>query len=807
MNEKLGKQVEEIAGIINQLKNGDVDLDMESLMELDELLDLLSNKVKSAKLGYPLSSQPATSESVRHEAIFIFDTTYKVYKYTGIFDHLFHPGKSGALQISDLLKIEEMDVFFRMIDRLLATKESQEFETIIHSTQGIPLAARISLELLSEKVGDELIMAGVNFSNTTMIDIKNYQQIVIDNLPDIDVFLFDTDYRYVLAGGREKERFGLSNSYFAGKTLFEAFDEKVHKRLFPFYRKALSGEMADGEIRVEDQVYYIWATPVRNFYSEVVGGTAIVQNVTKDKEVEARLKKAKDDAQKADHAKSVFLANMSHEIRTPLNAIVGFAEQLAKSELDKKQEVFVRFINDSSEHLLALVNEILILFKLGMGKVHIDKIAFNLTQILSVIYNSFIIRANEKKLRLSVQIDPKIPDTLVGDPFRLRQIVINLMSNALKYTDVGMVELRCVLEKEEQESVVLRFEVEDTGMGISPQLKPVIFDEFTQSSANLDKKRKGAGLGLTICKKLIELMGGRIQVTSEEGRGSLFAVSLPFQKASEQQKAERESHYSLRENLLEGKKILFADDDEYNLLLAETVLSNWNADFQLARNGEEALNFLKLNQYDMILLDIHMPKMNGVEVIHEIRKDKKNPNHKINALAVTANVLKSDIKLYMDRGFNGYVLKPFKERELYNKICNVLQLISSGTDQKETAVSEMALPGNRNEFDAENLWQTSNGDREFFNKMIDTFVRNSRNLAADFDSALKNEDWNDLGEKAHRAIPSFKFFGLNELVEHLKKMEDLALRDKEYTSLLARTQQILVLVEEVIKQAEKLQQK
>ena len=803
MKKKLGKQIEEIAEIINQLEDGD--FDVESLMELDELLDLLSNKIKSTKLGFPLSGQPVKLESVRHEAIFIFDTTYKVYKYTGIFDHLFYPGKSGALHISDLLKIEEQDVFSARIDRLLASRESQEFETIIRSTQGIPLAATISLELLSEKSGEELILAGVNFSNTTMTDIKNYQQIVIDNLPDIDVFLFDTDYRYVLAGGREKERFGLSNSYFAGKTLFEAFEEKVHKRLFPFYRKALSGEMADGEIRIGDQVYYIWATPVLNFYQEVVGGTAIVQNVTKDKEVEARLKKAKDDAQKADHAKSVFLANMSHEIRTPLNAIVGFAEQLANSELSKKQEDFVRFINDSSEHLLSLVNEILILFKLGMGKVHIDHIAFNMTQVLNVIYNSFIIRANEKKLQLSVQIDPKIPDTLVGDPFRLRQVVINLMSNALKYTDVGRVELRCILMKEDEQTLVLRFEVEDTGMGISPELKPVIFDEFTQSSANLDKKRKGAGLGLTICKKLVELMGGQIEVESEEGRGSLFAVSLPFQKASEQERAEHDSHYSLRENLLEGKKILFADDDEYNLLLAETVLSNWNADFRLARNGEEAYNLLLLNHYDIVLLDIHMPKMNGMEVIQEIRKNTTSPNHKTKALAVTANVLKSDLKIYMHHGFNGYVLKPFKERELYNKICNVLQLISGHVGQEDAPISDPAKSVKNQAFDTENLWLTSNGDREFFNKMIDTFVRNSNNLKSDFIMALKNENWSDLGEKAHRAIPSFKFFGLSDLVEQLENIENLALRDKSFSSLSDRVRQVLVLVEEAIKQAEQVQ--
>ena len=160
--------------------------------------------------------------------------------------------------------------------------------------------------------------------------------------------------------------------------------------------------MADGEIRIEDQVYYIWATPVGNVYDEVVGGTAIVQNVTKDKEIELRLKKARNDAQEAEKAKSTFLASMSHEIRTPLNAIVGFSEQLNNTQLNKKQEKFVRLINDSSEHLLSLVNEILVLFKLGMGKVFIDEIPFSLTRILNVIYNSFIIRANEKRLQFFI---------------------------------------------------------------------------------------------------------------------------------------------------------------------------------------------------------------------------------------------------------------------------------------------------------------------------------------------------------------------------------------------------------------------
>ncbi|WP_299582825.1 PAS domain-containing hybrid sensor histidine kinase/response regulator [uncultured Sunxiuqinia sp.] len=801
MKKKLEKQIEEIAGIISQLDHQDIDV--ESLMELDDLLELLSNKIKSTKLGYPLTRESQNLDSVRHEAIFIFDRRYTVFRYTGIFDHLFYPTRSGSLQLFDLLKVERQELFKEKVDRLLSSKENQEFETIINSAQGIPLAANISLELLAEAGGDELIMGGVNFSNTTMTDIKNYQQIVIENLPDIDVYLFDSDYRYVLAGGREKERFGLTNSYFAGKTLFEAFDEKIHKRLFPFYHKALSGEMGDGEIRIEDQVYYIWATPVRNFNGQVVGGTAIVQNVTKDKEVEMRLKKAKDDAQKADQAKSVFLANMSHEIRTPLNAIIGFAEQLGNTELTKQQEDFIRFISDSSEHLLSLVNEILILFKLGMGKVYIEKIPFNLTSELNVIYNLFIIKANEKKLRLSVQIDPQIPETLIGDPFRLRQVMINLMSNALKYTDEGVVELRCLLVEEEPRSVKLRFEVEDTGMGISRDLQPVIFEEFTQSSANLDKKRKGAGLGLTICKKLIELMNGQIQVSSEPGAGSLFSVTLPLQKARKEDEAERESHYSLRDNQLEGKKILFADDDEYNLLLAETVLSNWKADYELARNGKEAASLLHASAYDIVLLDIHMPHKNGLEVVSEIRNDARNPNFDTKVLAVTANVLKSDINLYMDHGFDGYVLKPFKETELYNKICNILQLTRNEARPLQVNAPEDTLSPLEDRFSTDSLWQTSNGDEAFFNKMIDTFEKNSHRFAVGFEKALNEQAWQRLGESAHRAIPSFKFFGLNRLVKQLEELEDLALREQAYQKLPDKTKEVIGKLQDVRQEARK----
>ncbi|MGQ8335999.1 ATP-binding protein [Sunxiuqinia sp. A32] len=802
MKNQLENQIRQIAETINHLEDGEVDI--HSLLELDELLDILNKKIRSTKLGNPLINQSKFLESIRYEAILVFDRDFKVYKYTGSIDHLSYPNKDTSFSVQDLLKFEDGKQFVNEVGMLTEDHNQRTFDVDIHSKQGVPLSASINLELLSSEKGKELIFAGINFNNTSLIDIQSYQQIVIENLPDIDVYLFDNDYRYVLAGGREKERFGLTNSYFAGKTLFEAFDEKINKRFFPFYRKALSGEMADGEIRIEGQIYYIWATPVRNFYHEVVGGTAIVQNVTKDKQIEHHLKKAKDDAQKADQAKSVFLASMSHEIRTPLNAIIGFTEQLGKTDLNDQQQKFLDLIGESSDHLLYLVNEILILFKLGMGKVYIDKSPFSLIHLLNVVYDSFIIKANERKLDLSVHIDADAPDAIVGDSFRLKQVLINLLSNAIKYTDSGAIDLRCKLYSIDRENVKLRFEIQDTGPGISDDILPIIFDEFTQSKTGIDKQRKGAGLGLAITKKLVELLGGSIHVESEYGVGSTFTVDLSFQKVNEKLVVEKENVFSIHENLLKGKRILIADDDVQNLFLAETMLKNWQVEYKMAEDGKEALNLLLSDKFDIALLDIHMPNKDGIEVVNEVRSQKYGLNYHTKMLAVTANVLKSDIRNYMDTGFSDYILKPFREVELYSKICNVLQ-VSSIIQTKGKSIEK----GRENNslgkirFDTDNLKITANGDVEFFNKMLFTFIRNTQKVRDKIQTALNDENWNEIGEKAHRAIPSFEYFGLRGTVDNLIELENLTLREKKYTGIPGRVHKLLTDIDLILEQARK----
>jgi signal transduction histidine kinase len=280
----------------------------------------------------------------------------------------------------------------------LATGEPQSFITEIISKNGLMLPVYFLLEKITIGESLEAVSAGMVFSSQTPSELENYREILIENIPGIDVYLFDSSFRYVLTGGGEKERMGLSNSDFVGKTLFQVYDEKTMKRLFPFYRNALDGNESEGEVRIKGRVYFIHSTPVFGLARQVVGGALISQDVTAEKEVEKNLLKAKREAEESNNAKSIFMANMSHEIRTPLNAIIGFSDLLGKTKLTKEQEKYCHLISKSSEHLLQVVNEILFLFKYGMGKVYIEKVPLNIYDLVNNLHESLTLKANEKKL-------------------------------------------------------------------------------------------------------------------------------------------------------------------------------------------------------------------------------------------------------------------------------------------------------------------------------------------------------------------------------------------------------------------------
>jgi len=721
--------------------------------------------------------------SLRDDAIFIFDSSMKIIHYSGPKNYFTGSSFNQDVSLTLFDFIDEAE-HGKLIDMISMAKQDQKNASVeVHVKTGTGMLNKciLSIDMAAGNIQCDRYVACMKLPENVEYQLSEYQSIIFDNLPGMDVYLFDRDYRYIVAAGKEKEKFQLTNSDLIGKTMFEIYDKKSQRSFFPFYNKAINGESTEGEIRYRGDVYYMVATPVKDYENNTVAGILISQNVTNDKLLEEQLKRGKDEAQRADKAKSIFIANISHEIRTPLSAIMGFSEQLEKTELSPKQARYLSLIKKASDHLLYLVTEIVFLFKIGMGKVYLEKRPFSPYELIGELNDQFLSQAAEKKLQFLVEESKDIPKVLIGDQFRLRQILMNLLVNAIKYTDNGTVKLTCRVKKEYKKKVKLVFKVSDTGVGISNDDLPKIFNVFEQGEKLTINIRSGAGLGLGICHRLVELLGGEITVKSKLNMGTTFTVVLPFEKATEDILVQGKKQFNIADEYLAGKKILMADDDEHNLLLAGMILKSWKTDHVLVKNGEDALHELRTKKFDLVLLDIHMPMMDGVEVIRAVRSERAGLNSKILALAVTANALKSDIHKYLKAGFDDYLIKPFREAELYNKLCNVLgfepleEVMKEGQDNAGEEATD--------DFNTSELLNTANGDMEFFNTMINNFINNSNVLKDVFEINLRSGNWEEIGEKAHKAIPSFKYFGLTGIASRLGSIEDLALRQKKYQDL------------------------
>jgi len=801
MNESLNIHLDQISKLISDLRNSDIDKD--KLAELDRSLEMLGHTIKTSHLDSYSDEYGTNNERIRQDAVFYFDKDYRVIRLVGSLGNILgSPDKGAVPMVSSFFTQDDFKYFRKKTDILLRSFIPQAFDSKIISINGLLLPVHFRLEKLSFGKGRDVIAAGMNFFHKSPAELWDYQKILLENLPGIDVYLFDNNFTHVLAGGKEKKKLNLTNADFTGKTLFELFDEKTRKRLYPFYRNALDGNVSEGEVRIKDHIYSVNSSPVYGINNEVVGGALISQDVSTEKEVEKNLIKAKKDAEESDRAKSVFMANMSHEIRTPLNAIIGFTGLLSKTEMTPKQKKFTNLINQSGEHLLSVVNELLLLFKLGLGKVYIEKIPFNTNELINNIHESLSFRADEKKLEFITDVCDRVPEIIIGDPFRIKQILINLTSNAIKYTAEGKVSVSVRCERETKKKVYLRFDVQDTGVGISKENLNIIFHEFVQSGLKNENNRNGIGLGLTIVRKLVNLMNGRLHVESEPDKGSKFSVVIPFGKVQNRKEHLPRKEYKIEYDLLKNKRILYADDDENNILLGESILKEWKTDYELAYDGHEALNSLQSKKYDIVLLDIKMPQMSGTEVVRKIRKQKENPNRDTRIIAVTANVMDSDIKKYIKSGFDDYVLKPFSEDILYNKICHLLNVNykpkkpdkSGDKDQKN--IEESGL------FDTSMLLKTAGNDTAFFNKMIDTFMDNARETSASFCRLEKESNWEEIGKRAHKAIPSFRYFKLNSLVTGLTRLEILGLHEKKYDGMGPLTRKISEEINKVVELAQ-----
>ena len=393
--------------------------------------------------------------------------------------------------------------------------------------------------------------------------------------------------------------------------------------------------------------------------------TFLEKQITKTKQLEQDLIKSKDIAEKAAQAKSEFLSVMSHEIRTPLNAIIGTIMLLQYHELLPEQKELLNVMEISSENLLSLINDVLDFSKLEEGNIFFVERNINILQFLKNIKMANRVRAEEKGNAIKILFDDDIPKFVVGDDVRLGQILNNLVSNAVKFTHNGTITIRVGLHTINETDVEIDFSIEDNGIGIPPEKQELVFERFTQANNNITREFGGSGLGLTIIKRLLELQDSRIQLESEAGKGSRFYFRLGFKRNSTEEVHEAKPVFGLKKMDMSGLKILLVEDVAFNVMVAEKMLQNWNAVVDLANNGAIAVDKIRDNQYDLVLMDIQMPVMDGYTATTEIRKF----NQDIPIIALTASTINLDIESQARKsGMNGCITKPFNPGDLYSII-------------------------------------------------------------------------------------------------------------------------------------------
>jgi PAS domain S-box-containing protein len=584
---------------------------------------------------------------------------------------------------------------------------------------------------------------------------------------------------------------GLSRESLTGSYFFEYFTEpqnarKVYQEVFdrgsvadlPLTLRHKDGGLTD--VLFNGSVY-------KDDHGNVQGIVIVARDVTEQKKIATELNDARIVAEMATtiaeeakrkaecativaeaavKSKQQFLSNMSHEIRTPMNAIIGFTKVLLKTDLSINQKEYLSAIKLSGDSLILLINDILDLAKVDAGKMVFEKIPFKLASSISALLHLFEAKIHEKNLVLVKEYDDRIPIVLEGDPLRLHQIIINLVSNAVKFTHRGRITVSVRLISEDDEKVNIRFSVTDTGIGIAGDRLEKIFENFQQASSSTSRLYGGTGLGLAIVKQLVESQDGSLSVTSKPNEGSGFSFTLSFQKT--------DSEAALDSELLEPNteikdiKVLVVEDISLNQLLMKTILDEFGFECDIAENGKIAIERMQKKEYSMVLMDLQMPVMNGFEATEFIRSKMKS---EIPIIALTADVTTVDLAKCKLVGMNDYIAKPIDERVLYSKM---IGLIKSHPDPGNTnpAFGKSMKPKCIN---LDYLLQRTKSNPLLMMEMISIYLDQTPPLISAMKSSLREKDWHSLYSAIHKMIPSFSIMGISVDFENMaKKIQEYA---------------------------------
>ena len=496
--------------------------------------------------------------------------------------------------------------------------------------------------------------------------------------------------------------------------------------------------------------------------------------IRKQKDV-AEIQRAK--AEKSEQFKQQFLANMSHEIRTPMNAVMGMTNLVLETPLKEKQKFYLERIKKSSDNLLHIINDILDLSKIEAGKMELEYIDFSLTDLVDQVKQTLNHKADEKGLELLTRIPRDLPDVVIGDPARLNQVLINIAGNAIKFTEKGSISIEVTKEQDG-----IQFAIIDTGIGIPKDKLQTVFESFTQANTSDTRKYGGTGLGLSISRQLVGMMGSTITIESEEGSGTTFSFIINFESGSADRLEQRTAiEKSVDGSILDGLKILVTDDNEYNRIVARDTLKS-NADLEIyeASNGHEAIELVGKMQFDVILMDVQMPGMNGFDATRYIRTNLTSPSSDTPIIALTASVLRTDLDKCKAAGMNSYIPKPFSAQQLITGIAQVLNITLKAKKKGNPKTEEIHASGVT---DLAYLHKFCEGDNVRMNKYINMFTSTAPGLISKINIAYENKDFDEIANQVHGFKTKWIMMGMTQTKDLAIKLEQLCREGGEVKSI------------------------
>ncbi|TRX36183.1 PAS domain S-box protein [Flavobacterium sp. ZT3R18] len=658
--------------------------------------------------------------------------------------------------IDKYLKTGDVSALNKQIELSVLNKSGNEFPieiAIIPIKQGDEIFFCSFIQDISERKKSELSLKHQEEKYRNIIANVNLGLIEIDNNDSIQyvnqTFVLMSGYQInELIGKKTTEIFDYGNNFDDMKSRIDAKDQTVSE-LFQYQISNKRGEL---------RWWAISRAPNYDDNGKLVGSIETHLDITKQKQLEIDLENEKTKAENASIAKEAFLANMSHEIRTPLNAIVGFLRELEKQDLTELQQKHIQNSTIASKHLSAIINNILDISKIEAGEMHLEDNDFTIENSIKKIITVLEPKAKQKGISLTTTISNKIHKVLIGDSLRLEQILFNLVGNSLKFTQKGQIAINCELISDDDTSQELRISVSDTGIGMDDFFIDSMFRKFSQEDKGITRKFGGTGLGMAITKELVILMEGKIEVESKKNKGTTIHINFRFKKGNTHNLNLETERKSIK---IDNVSILLVEDNEMNRMVAQNSLSYFNCKVTEAENGLVALELLKKEKFDIILMDIQMPELDGIETTKIIRKEL---NLSVPIIALTANAFKTEINKCKKAGMNDYITKPFEEIIL-------IETIAKHTLGKKIVADNLNSSSTELLYNLNALQEMSKGDQNFVVKMITIFTNQITDTLATIDTALLENDFNELARLIHKIKPSIENLAIESIISDVKYLE------------------------------------